>query len=1124
MSQQLDLARLFFRETAKIHTTDEPLPKKTVALYSLLTQLLWEGTRHERIQFTTMFARMAFVCQKFQIAPQKQLYLHTFRKVAERARQQPDSIEQSDYLLGLRVLSDQINILLGEIDIPDEIRKALPKANFYKINSVPIAQKIAYLRVVCVSNDTKNECLRVVTEDRPDKIQLVCYNLPERNENFRKSIELLGTVFPYPISMNLLDIEVDTDGFFRPRGFVIEPDYLVDVTAIAGCFKESSAEPLTYLLKKFLPRINSDSMMIGNIANFFLDELIANPDAGYKETFRKTFRMFPLIFSVYENDVVAKIYQASQKHFAELYKMVNGEFQKHGIEPSDCFLEPSFASERYGIQGRLDVFYKNPLNDKSAIIELKSGKPFKPNTYGLTNEHFIQTLLYDLMVKSAFKERLDPTNYILYSVLDTQNLKFAPPIKSQQFEALNVRNQLIGLEQALINVNDPNRNAGHLLRHMITRLERTATGFDQRNTAIFSKMYHSLDQTEQAYFTAFASFVSREHRIAKTGMQGQDDLRGVASLWLNDLKTKEENFSILSHLKIIDNQSRENDPFLHFERTELTNPLANFRQGDIVVLYPAITEHSTILDNQIFKCTITELTPATATLRLRSRQLNQMIFEGTEYWNVEPDMLDSSFNSMYQSLRDFAVAPKRKRALLLGSIAPDAADAAVEKTLPIPAGVTDEQGEVFQKIVRSKDYFLLWGPPGTGKTSVMLKSLVEHFYYQTEENILLLAYTNRAVDEICEALISIGDDMLNNFVRIGSRFSTAPQFHAQLLDTKIEQIDNRKALRAVIDAHRIYVGTASSVLGRPELFALKHFHRALIDEASQILEPMLVGLLTRFDHFTLIGDHKQLPAIAAQSEAHSATHEKALHDIGLFNLRNSLFERLFRRAKAMETSDAAWKNSFAQLSHQGRMHEEIMAFPNTFFYENNLRILPAAQGQYQTNTLNYVLPDNATVLEQILVKQRLIVLHTDIELHGGGKTNAHEARLISELVHSFERIYAANQRHLHPHSIGVITPYRAQIAQIQEIFAHQQKDIQHLTIDTVERYQGGARDVILISLCANRATQMAQLVSRSEEGVDRKLNVAMTRAREHLIIVGNSEVLKTDANYAELVARYGVHL
>jgi DNA replication ATP-dependent helicase Dna2 len=120
-------------------------------------------------------------------------------------------------------------------------------------------------------------------------------------------------------------------------------------------------------------------------------------------------------------------------------------------------------------------------------------------------------------------------------------------------------------------------------------------------------------------------------------------------------------------------------------------------------------------------------------------------------------------------------------------------------------------------------------------------------------------------------------------------------------------------------------------------------------------------------------------------------------------------------------------------------------------------------------------------------------------------------------VEKIQARYLLEGRIFHSRSVGIITPYRAQIAQIRQALLQKGMDVDLITIDTVERYQGGARDIIIISLSTNTAAQFRSLISLSEEGVDRKLNVALTRAREQLIILGNEELLSGNEVYRELM-------
>ena len=1110
-----ELARLFYREVEKIHEhTNWDTTAKVDRLYRTLNLIFVEVTSHEQLQFTTLFARIAYVSQQFNLSKQLHFHIHHFRKKA-KALINAEEIEHPDqvYLLGLKVLLESISSLY-ESDVPEHMLAYFPNEAFMALKPVEISGFRQKVRVVILKDDPDNQQFIGFDEQNPKNEIFVLYNISDRNENFNPTIKAIRENFDFPLNVNLIDVEIDLDGHYRPAAFVVEPDYLIDVSAISECFKDFGAEPLLYLLKKYLPFEYTKYLMIGNIANFFLDELMSNPDVTFKEIFPKVFRLNPLAFVLFENSEVREIMQLSQKHFINLKRMVLKDFAENGIAPKDCIIEPSFYSEWYGLQGRLDIFYNNPENEKSAIVELKSGKPFKPNIYGISANHFTQTLLYDLIIKSVFKSKLDPTNYILYSGTDDKNLRYAPRVKAQQYEALQLRNQLISIEQSLVSLRK--QEGKNVIFNKLRQVNfPNLKGFMIRDIQAFEKVYQGMNPLEKEYFLAFSSFIAREHQLAKTGVQGIENINGLAKLWLNDFKDKEEQFDIISHLKVKTHQTLSDDPIIVFEKTNLTNPLANFRKGDIAVLYPFQEKGQPVLSNQIYKCSVTGISNETVEVRLRSKQFNNSVFEKDIAWNLEHDTMDNSFISMYRSLFQFVQFEERKKRLLFTLEPPQQPD---NQFYTIKKELTTEQNSILQKMINAKDYFLLWGPPGTGKTSMMLRHFTAYLLNETDENILLLAYTNRAVDEICDAIEKIDPLIKKEYIRIGSRFSTQERFHQQLLDQKISKIDNRAALKETIQSHRIYVATIASLASKMDLFKLIKFDRVIIDEASQILEPMLVGLLPHFEKFVLIGDHKQLPAVVVQSPEESKIDSPQLQSIGLENMRDSLFERLFKRC--IENN---WDWAFARLSHQGRMHQDIMDFPNENFYNSGLKILPEelTASTSQLQNIDFQTPKNLSFLERILCTQRNVFLSSEIDINSKtGKTNAFEANLISELVFSFQRIYEHNNQSFEHQSIGIITPYRAQIAQIRKALSEKNIDPELLTIDTVERYQGGARDIILISLCLNHPTQLNSLVSLSEDGVDRKLNVALTRARQHLVVIGNAEILAQNEIYKNLMESF----
>lgn len=445
-----ELARLFYREIIKIHETAEwSMEHKTILLGQLLESLFVEVTKSENIYFTTLFARISFACHQFHLSKGTQYWIHFFRR---KLRSQVAESERLDlYKLAIRTVAQSIAGLFDE-PLPDEVLNEIPPKLPYEFTEIKIREYLKQARVVALQDDEENDCLLARDEKNPSAPILVKYNIAERNASFNPTIRQIRRTFGFPVTLSLLDVEVDEKGIYRPRAIVVEPDYLLDVSAVAYCFQGNSAEPIAYLLNKFLPSEPSIPMILGNIANFFLDELMHNPKASFKETFPKVFKTNPLTFSLLPDSAIREIYQKSQKHWVTLHMMVAQGMKKSAIEPSECYLEPSFYDAKHGLQGRLDVFYKKEEN--SAIIELKSGKPFMANKYGIGASHFIQTLLYDLMVRSVYSEKIEPASYILYSGLDTNQLRYAPPVKSEQHEALQIRNQLVAIDKLLANIKD----------------------------------------------------------------------------------------------------------------------------------------------------------------------------------------------------------------------------------------------------------------------------------------------------------------------------------------------------------------------------------------------------------------------------------------------------------------------------------------------------------------------------------------------------------------------------------------------------------------------------------------------------------------------------------------------
>ena len=269
--------------------------------------------------------------------------------------------------------------------------------------------------------------------------------------------------------------------------------------------------------------------------------------------------------------------------------------------------------------------------------------------------------------------------------------------------------------------------------------------------------------------------------------------------------------------------------------------------------------------------------------------------------------------------------------------------------------------------------------------------------------------------------------------------------------------------------------------------------------------------MPQVDRFILIGDHKQLPAVVQQPDDIPA----------LAACRLSLFERLLRIEQ--ESGRTAFT---AILQRQGRMHPDIAAFPNEMFYAQE-QLQPVPCPHQEERQLDYPLPSEDALDD--LLKQHRVAFFPSESCHSIGvsdKVNASEARIVADLLRRIYRQYSAD-RFDAAHTVGVIVPYRNQIAMIRrEIERLKIPALMDISIDTVERYQGSQRDVIIYSFTIQQPYQLDFLTANCFEDhghtIDRKLNVAMTRARKQLLMTGNEQVLSTNPLFAELMKRYRI--
>jgi len=1140
----------YFDELNEINSSENTIEIKYSRFRILLETITKELTKKETLQFSNLFSRLSFVCEELSL-PKR---IHGLRISANKVLHDNYKPTLNEYETHFKYFCEFIS-KASKIAVPNRLIKNYPKTEYKTPFNKTSNTRIAKLRVkVEIMEPEKLIC----TSENSQTDEYITVKLDELNtfssvKDFWKGAQLY-----------LVNIIIDEFENYSPRFIILEPDYLIDISSIAECSQDYGITELNYLLSKFKPIPNTKHIRLGNFANLVIDELFAeNSDKQitFNNTIKKDFQSYPFEYTTctdLDSDTKFREYLNNARlQFENIKRVVGEDFKKLNISIENSTLEPAFLCELYGIQGRLDILELSNTNKHQKIVELKSGgvpypydqKSIKPNH---SSQLFLYYQLIALLKDIKFNDiRTKIDGYILYSKIAQDNLRLGSDfLYLNVIQAiLNIRNKIV-INEYYLTLDDISITKEIILKitpeNLISENKINSTLATRFLIPQFNEVLNpitQMDEIEQHYFYSFVSFIAKEQYLAKIGDSDNPNQQGngLANLWLNSFKDKNDRFEVLFDLTIKENLIDKDEKEIIFTRTNKENEFVNFRKGDICVLYPRNGEKDIVTSNQVFKCSIKEISKNSIKVSFRYKQRNTKFFTEFDndsqkgFWALERDFMDSSFRAMYKNLYSFiSNKDKFKRQLILTTKKPIEGNSVSYQN----SNFSEEQNRIIKKALSAKNYFLLNGPPGTGKTSIIIKELVRQLYKNEKSNILLLAYTNRAVDEICEAVNNaiinfddINDGIVNygrtdrNFIRIGNELSCSQKHKHNLLSNISKNVSSRNDLKELLNKHRIYISTIASMASKVDLFKLKKFDTIIVDEASQILEPQIIGILPNCDKFILIGDHKQLPAIVLQSVEDSKTKSAKLDSIGLHNRKNSLFERLYTFCEKNKLEFA-----YDKLTYQGRMHKEIALFPSHSFYESKLKQafdIPNLSPKIKEELRRQDIPlsfksSSKNTLEDLLSKKRLIFFSSqkDEKDNSFGKKNDSEARLVIKIVQEIKKLFISNSKKFEEtKTIGIIAPFRNQIALIkQKLEEANIPNYDKITVDTVERYQGSQRDIIILSFAINNPYQLNGIVNTNDDGtVDRKLNVALTRAKEQLILIGNDSILSNNLIYYKLI-------
>lgn len=438
--------------------------------------------------------------------------------------------------------------------------------------------------------------------------------------------------------------------------------------------------------------------------------------------------------------------------------------------------------------------------------------------------------------------------------------------------------------------------------------------------------------------------------------------------------------------------------------------------------------------------------------------------------------------------------------------------------------LNESQQNAVRHIVAARDVAIVHGPPGTGKTTTLVKAITK--VLEGEEQVLVCAPSNAAVDLLVEKLTEAG----HNVVRLGHPARVTEDALQQTIDVRIANhptyADLKKAKQkreefrklafkykrnfgyAERNQRKLLLREASAlqaeaemlehyiiedIMGKAQVIATtlvgsaspylhrKRFTTLFIDEAAQALEPACWIPILRSDRVVFAGDHCQLPPTIKSLQAARE------------GLSKTLFEKVIE-AKAIGSL----------LTVQYRMNKQIMGFSNKQFYRGAL----IADKQVE----NHQLTPEEVPFE--FVDTAGCGYGEEINPESLSRYNQEEARfMLSHLENLVKRVGISTQEN--SFSIGVIAPYKAQILLLSDMLHNfpSLKNIGDLvTVDTIDAFQGRERDIIYISLV--RSNDKGEIGFLEDV---RRINVAMTRARKKLVIIGDSATLGHHPFYNDLI-------
>ncbi|GHO43390.1 AAA domain-containing protein [Ktedonospora formicarum] len=769
--------------------------------------------------------------------------------------------------------------------------------------------------------------------------------------------------------------------------------------------------------------------------------------------------------------------------------------------------ETFLLAPEIGLRGRLDLFWRQ--SGRQRLLELKTGGakgelPRKEHRWQVYGYHALLMVRHDSQMQKALAT-------LLYSGTPQHAQAFGVPASIREIQRVNERRNVLVLSNTTgipTTPPGPSRCNRCSLQsqcyHLSTLLNWQLPAVDPTSEEPIltesgterERPWHFDTQEDRDFFARYYHLLQ---------LEGREGSLQQALLWKTPVEERLARGTAIRGLTPLSSAAIEKDGW---EQRFLCVNTSELREGDEILLSDGDPIRGEVVSGTILKISSEEVT-------IWTRELI-----------AHPDLLDRYDNDLVhvrtlQNLMRWLRVDPHLRDLVAGKVRPRFKQQDYTPT----AALNAEQNQAVERALQMRDYLLIHGPPGTGKTSVIAE-IVKRLTQQGQR-VLLAAFTNQAVDNV---LLRLERESFDHYLRLGHDRSVNEQVRSHLLKELAGKTLASDAIHSLLHTTPVVASTTATWSSDRYLPAgmLKpedavngqvglEFDVAIIDEAGQLTVPAILGALRFARRFILVGDEKQLPPLVLSQEA------------ALQGLSTSLFEQLKRMDDDYTQDQPLAVSACVPLLTQYRMNKWISNFASTVFYERKL-LAHSSVADRQLELAGIALPrrntqktEAAFIADALRPQRPLIFLDVPPEAETDDrapreKVSDPEARTIRAIVKGL----LAQQ--IAPEQIGIIAPFRAQVANIRRhLFSSDPAGGWQglppgtpLSVDTVDRFQGGERMVIIMSFATS---QEPALKSQRRDFLTNphRLNVALTRAQRKLILVGSVSALEQLPLFSRLI-------